>query len=107
MLSGPARPSYAKRNAAYGIMTSRVRLLFPVCIGVIILITLVCTQTIAAQGNETYPAAAQQETTESEKNQHVLRLVLILLPVMFVLWFILCFILAYIYVCVCPNYFTK
>ncbi|TPP41743.1 PAP2 family protein [Leishmania donovani] len=63
--------------------------------------------TVVAQGDEANAAFAQQEAPESEKDQHLLRLVVILLPAMFVLWFILCIILAYIYICVYPNYYTK
>ncbi|CAG9572845.1 hypothetical protein LMJF_19_1360 [Leishmania major strain Friedlin] len=88
-------------------MTSRVRLLFLACVGIAIVILLVYAQTVVAQGDETNADFAQQEAPESEKDQHLLRLVVILLPAMFVLWFILCIILAYIYICVCSSYYTK
>lgn len=71
------------------------------------MILLVRAQTVVAQGDEANAAFAQQEAPEFEKDQHLLRLVVILLPAMFVLWFILCIILAYIYICVYPNYYTK
>ncbi|CBZ25810.1 hypothetical protein, unknown function [Leishmania mexicana MHOM/GT/2001/U1103] len=106
-LSGCARPSCTKQIATCCTMASRASLLSLACVGIAIVILLVCAQSVVAQGDEPSAAFSQQGAPESEKDQHLLRLVVILLPVMFVLWFILCIILAYIYICVCPKYYAK
>ncbi|KAG5480937.1 hypothetical protein LSCM4_06508 [Leishmania orientalis] len=68
---------------------------------------LMCAQAVAAQGSDITVAQAQQKMPESEKNEHVLRLVLIVLPVMFVIWLILGGIFTFIFIRVCPNMYTK
>ncbi|CAM38314.1 hypothetical protein, unknown function [Leishmania braziliensis MHOM/BR/75/M2904] len=88
-------------------MTSRVRLVALACLWLTIAFFVVCVQAVVAQGDDANAALAQQETLESEKDQHVLRLALIIFPIMFVVWLILCSICAYIFICVCPNRYTK
>ncbi|KAG5503110.1 hypothetical protein JIQ42_07073 [Leishmania sp. Namibia] len=77
------------------------------CLSVVIMAPLICAQAVVAQGSDITVAQAQQKMPESEKNEHVLRLVLIVLPVMFVIWLILGGIFTFIFIRVCPNMYTK